>query len=212
MKPTFPTTVSVITVCKWVSPQYTIDCTCLDDSAEICDLKWRLKCLRNFRPPPWILPPLCVWCNEKLLWISQGSRKASPGLLRFLFRMASFKHLQSSSSLVDFSPSYFKTISCNLVFVVAVFTVMLLSTMRSEVHTSPRFNPDLFLCHQRICLKILVTQQGVASTERSWQCTMLRGLTLISTQMVHCQTLIHWDTMGHTAHQERWCYPHSSGQ
>ena len=74
--------------------------------------------------------------------------------------MANVKHLQTSSSLVDFSPSCFKTTSCNLVFVVAVFTVMLLSTMRSEVHTSPRLNPGLFLCHQRICLKILITQQG----------------------------------------------------
>ena len=27
---------------------------CLDDS--ICDLKWRIKYPKNFRPPPWILP------------------------------------------------------------------------------------------------------------------------------------------------------------
>ena len=27
----------------------------LDDSDDICDPEWRLKCPRNFRPPPWIL-------------------------------------------------------------------------------------------------------------------------------------------------------------
>ena len=31
---------------------------CLDDSDDIFDPKWRLKCPRNFRPPPRILPTL----------------------------------------------------------------------------------------------------------------------------------------------------------
>ena len=29
---------------------------CLNDSDDICDLLWRIKCPRNFRPPLWILP------------------------------------------------------------------------------------------------------------------------------------------------------------
>ena len=29
----------------------------LDDSDDICDLKYSIKCPRNFRPSPWILPP-----------------------------------------------------------------------------------------------------------------------------------------------------------
>ena len=31
---------------------------CLDDSDDIRDLQWRIKCPRNFRPSPWILPRL----------------------------------------------------------------------------------------------------------------------------------------------------------
>ena len=29
---------------------------CLDDSDDICGLKWYTECPRNFQPPPWILP------------------------------------------------------------------------------------------------------------------------------------------------------------
>ena len=43
MKPKFATKVSLITVCKVVSPEYTIDCTSLDDLEDICDLRWRLS-------------------------------------------------------------------------------------------------------------------------------------------------------------------------
>ena len=28
----------------------------IDDSDNVCDLKWRVKCPRNFRPPPCVLP------------------------------------------------------------------------------------------------------------------------------------------------------------
>ena len=34
---------------------YSLDTTVLDDSDDACDLKWRIKCPRNFRPPPWII-------------------------------------------------------------------------------------------------------------------------------------------------------------
>ena len=30
----------------------------LDDSDDVCDLKWRVKCPSSFRPSPWIIPPL----------------------------------------------------------------------------------------------------------------------------------------------------------
>ena len=39
----------------------------LDDSEDVCDPKWYLKCPRNFQLPPWLLPRSvsCVQCCTK---------------------------------------------------------------------------------------------------------------------------------------------------
>ena len=42
MKPTFATKVSLITVCKWVSPQYTIDCFADINTQEACTVTRKL--------------------------------------------------------------------------------------------------------------------------------------------------------------------------
>ena len=39
----------------------------LDDSDDICDLKWRIKCPRNFRPTPWILPSRSLHLPDQLV-------------------------------------------------------------------------------------------------------------------------------------------------
>ena len=42
MKPAFPTKVSLITVCKWVNPQYTIDCFADVSTQEACTVTQKL--------------------------------------------------------------------------------------------------------------------------------------------------------------------------
>ena len=42
MKPTFATKVRLITVCKWVSPQYTIDCFADINTQEACTVTRKL--------------------------------------------------------------------------------------------------------------------------------------------------------------------------
>ena len=46
---------------------------CLDDS-DICDLLWRIKCSRNFRPPLWILPRVVQITAYELKSQSTGNK------------------------------------------------------------------------------------------------------------------------------------------
>ena len=76
---------------------------CLDDS-DICDLLWRIKCSRNFRPPLWILPRVVQITAYELKSQSTGNKCHSMVLYQDEISEQAFDKLSSGRRYWLFSP------------------------------------------------------------------------------------------------------------